>query len=179
MAKHQISSTDEALRLLKDVKLQEIEVVKKIIESDDELVIEDVCLLAGVAKKLSGVCAELNQKALHAYFTGMKIPLFICQTDFGYFRYFYKCDYSPLGGRTTLLEQSFYTSQSCKKPGTFLTSRYDSIALVGFEIDQGPIAQILDVQESVSGELAVLIQNQIDVQRGELIFNYGKEVEKY
>jgi hypothetical protein len=179
MVKHQISSTDEALQLLKDIKLQEIEVVKKIIENNDELVIEDVYLLAGIAKKLSGLCGELNQKALHAYFVGIKIPLFICQSQIGYFRYFYKCDYSPLGGRTTILEESFYTISSCKKHGTFLTSRYDSIALVGCEIDQGPITQILDIQESVSGELSVLIQNQIDIQRGELIFNYGKEVEKY
>ena len=177
MVAEEISGTPEPFWFLKNVDLAAFDDVSKAAKSQNFITNPDIYALASLGRKLVKICGEKKLASLHAIFCNINLPFFVAECNPNEFRFFYECKYSPLSGKYSFLEKHFYTNDSRYVDSNYYVSRYNEIVLVGEEIIIGQNPRLKSVEERVDGQLAILVQHEIEIQSGRFVFEYANRVE--
>lgn len=148
----------------------------KIIDFDEK----EIGFFINLSVNMQVLCTAENGVGLSAVQCGLPFNFFIASHDGKTFRTFANCLYSSEEEKLDSLEGCLSIKNSSGKLRRFILKRFPKIRLIGLEIfTNDPIRPVREINEEFSGLFAVVLQHEIDHNKGILISDIGKEVEVY
>lgn len=131
----------------------------------------EVCKICCILK---GVCHRLQGVGLSAVQVGLPLNIYVIKTKSDYECYI-DCSYSPIDDlKITTLEGCLSIRNQSGDFKTFKVERHKKVRLVGKKLSD---FKLLDVDEELEGQLAVIHQHECDHADGIFISDIGEQIE--
>lgn len=140
--------------------------------------VDDLMYLYGISSTMIKLCVDGGGVGLSAVQVGLPFNLFVVCVR-GFFDILFNCSYEGVGEKVNSMEGCLSIRDSEEKIKTFEVKRFPSIRLVGkrlFVSGDSSEPSVLDVDEQVSGIMAVICQHEIDHASGILISDIGEQI---
>ena len=126
--------------------------------------IYDACM------QMETICSKMHGIGLAAPQVGIAKRFFIMKNETGQYEHYVNCDYIPAGDEKAVSVESCLTLGKMQ----YRLLRYVSVRLVGYRLlaEEKPVLQPVD--KELTGFSAVVVQHEIDHQRGLLLSDVGK-----
>jgi hypothetical protein len=157
------------LGLLEDVLLT---------DTEDATSVGNLSELVLIAVKMKNLCVQNKFFGLNARVCKLKHNLFIVSNDGVNFRCFINAKLKGFG-ETDSVESCILQRDEKGKYKQYFCKRYETIELEALELLTMPEIKLINFNEKFSGNMAVVIQNQISYLQNNLLHEHGLEVETY
>jgi peptide deformylase len=157
--------------------LSESEIPKEVIPAPEDSLIKlyRTCLM------MENACLLANGVGLSAVQVGIPWKLFIAKPgDEPKFRYFVNVEYEPVvgAGKRESVEGCLSILSKAGNLRHFKVERANSVLITGKELVVNPELSLMTVdQELIGGFFSIVVQHEVDHQRGILISQIGEELE--
>ena len=149
----------------------------KDIPKGEQVPLDDIPLLIKLFKSMEDICKNKNGIGLSAVQAGIPYMAFIIFDAITKKpRHFVNCDYIPASYKKISSTEGCLSLAGAEgKLREFVVKRYPKVGIVGKELILEPSPHIVDIDFLVDGQNAIVMQHEIDHQRGVLIKDLGYE----
>lgn len=175
MVATEVSNNHQSFQILKSLTWQHVDTL--ILNANKpKLILDDVIFIHALATTIQSLCEVRKGFSLSAVMVGYHTNLLVASIDGKNFRYFYNLEYEKDGEEAQSLEACINAIDEHQRPRRFFCYRAQKIIIKGKELVG---ANLVDVNETVTGLFAAVIQHEVENQNYNFLPNYGIEVSIY
>lgn len=174
MVDAKMSCNTESFQNINNLSLKGLEEVRLIKSLPYSNLSEDVYLLSFLARKMCQLIDHEKIQSLHAFFCGINLNFFVIKGDLGEIIALLDARHDLQGNKITSIETAFYLNR--KK---FLADRYDKVYVRGRRLMMDGMPEIKEIEQVFDKYIALLIQHEMDHQKGLYLHETSVEVETF
>jgi len=175
MVTTEVSNSYQSFQILKTLTWQHVDDLTSK-ANHPKLVLDDIIFMHALATTVQSFCEIRRGFSLSAVMIGYHANILVASIDGKNFRYFYNLKYEKEGDEAQSLEACINALDEHQRPRRFFCYRSQKIKITGKEIVN---ANLVDVNENVTGLFAAVIQHEVENQNYNFLPNYGIEVSIY